>query len=505
MRIATVEQSREIDRLAQTEYNLTSEILMESAGSGAAREIEQAFFPELKRGLVGVVCGPGNNGGDGLVLARHLHSSGHRDIAVFLAAPSKKRSELFKTQLDRVDRQGIRIIDVFENPEQLARLRSCSLIVDALFGIGLRAEIEESFARVIEMINSAKTTVVSLDVPSGLDCDRGTVTGIAIRASMTVTFGLAKAGFFVNEGPSRVGRLRVLPIGFPYESFRKIATTHFGFNEKLARRYLPKRKDTTNKSDHGRLVVFAGRSGMWGAGLLSSVSAYRMGVGYVTLASFEDPSEVLKSSPEILTARVDDPRLWKPKSWNAVAIGPGLGVSQATADLITKLRQEGVESVVVDADAITTCVDFNLFPLPKSWVMTPHAGELSRILKVDAKTIEKDRYAYALQASREAGCHVLLKGFRSVLAYQDRCMVIMSGNSALAKAGTGDVLTGMIAALLAQGVDPVQATSTAAYIHGRMADEWVRIGNDKRSLTPSDLRDQLPALMGRLSSGGALL
>jgi hydroxyethylthiazole kinase-like uncharacterized protein yjeF len=504
MRIATVEQSREIDRLAQSEYNLTAEILMESAGSGAAREIEQAFFPELKRGLIGIVCGPGNNGADGLVVARHLHSSGHRDIAVFLVAPRRSRSELFALQLDRVDRQGIRVVDVIENPDQLSRLRSCPLIVDGLFGLGFRTPIEEPYSGVIEMMNSAKATVVSLDTPSGLDADRGSVSGIAVRASMTVTFGLAKAGFFVNEGPARVGRLRVLPIGFPFELFRKVATTHFGFNEKLARRYLPKRKDTSNKSDHGRVVVFAGRPGMWGAGLLTSVSAYRMGVGYVTLATFENASEVLKSSPEILTARADDPDFWKPQSWNSVAIGPGLGVSKQTADLVNKLKSTGVESVVVDADAITACVEYGLFPLPKSWIMTPHAGELSRILKIDARVIESDRYAHALLGSQKAGCHVLLKGFRSVLAYQDRCMVIMSGNSALAKAGTGDVLTGMIASLLAQGVDPVQATSTAAYIHGRMADEWVRVGNDKRSLLASDLRDQLPQLMARLA-GGALV
>jgi NAD(P)H-hydrate epimerase len=318
---------------------------------------------------------------------------------------------------------------------------------------------------------------------------------------MTITFGLAKPGFFVNEGPSRIGRLRVLSIGFPFEVFRKTAVSHFGFNEKLARRYLPRRKDTSNKTDHGHLIVFAGKSGTWGASVLTASAAYRMGVGYVTLASFEEPVDAIKTLPEVLTARADDPKIWQPGKWKAVAIGPGLGVGQKTADLLVRLRSSGVESVVVDADAITTCVEFDLFPLPKTWVMTPHAGELSRILKIDAKTIEKDRYTYALQASVQTGCHVLLKGFRSILAYQDRCMVILAGNSALAKAGTGDVLTGMIAALLAQKVEPVQAAATAAYIHGHMADEWVRIGNDKRSLTASDLRDQLPVLMSRLAGG----
>ncbi len=504
MRIATVEQSRQIDQTSQTEYSLSGEILMESAGALAAREIEQAFFPELKRGLIGIVCGPGNNGGDGLVVARHLHSSGYRDLVIFLAAPRKSRSDLFSLQVDRCDRQGLRIIDVFETPDRLERLRSCVLVVDALFGIGFRADMDSQFARVIEMTNTAQCPVVSLDTPSGLDCDRGTIATVAVKATMTVAFGLAKPGFFVNEGPSRVGKLRVLAIGFPFEVFRKTATTHFGFGEKLARRYLPKRPDTSNKSDHGQLVVFAGQPGTWGAGILAAMSAYRMGVGYVTLASFAEPLEVLRSHPEIMTATVDHPKVWNTEMWKAVAIGPGLGVGQKTADLINKLRTTGFENVVVDADAITSCVDYDLFPLPKTWIMTPHAGELARVLKTDAQTIEKDRYTYALQASRQVGCHVLLKGFRSVLAYQDRCMVIMAGNSALAKAGTGDILTGMIAGLLAQKVEPVQATATAAYIHGRMADEWVRIGNDKRTLTASDLRDHLPILMARLA-GGAIV
>ncbi len=501
MRLATVEQSRKIDSLSQEEFALTADILMEAAGSGSAREIEQAFFPELKRGLIGIVCGPGNNGGDGLVVARHLHSAGYRDVAVFLAAPEKKRTPLFNLQLERASCAGIRLIDVFAKPDSLEKIRSCRLLVDALFGIGLRDPITEQYANVVEVMNAAKCPVVSLDIPSGLDGDSGQVLGISVRATLTVTFGLAKPGFFVAEGPSRVGRLRILPIGFPFEVLRKVATTHFGFNEKLARRYLPNRKDTTNKSDHGRLLVFAGSKGLWGAAILATSSAYRMGTGYVTLASFDESGDVLKAVPEALTVRADDPKIWKNSKWTAIAVGPGLGSGPKTAELIEHLKKGGHESVVIDADALTTCAEFDLFPLPKSWVLTPHSGELARIIKVDAKKIDSNRYHYALEAAKKTGCHVLLKGYRSVLAYEDRCMVIMAGNSALAKAGSGDVLTGMISGLLAQHVPTVQATATAAYIHGRMADEWIRVGNDKRALLPSDLRDHLPVLMSRLAGG----
>lgn len=503
MRLATVEQARQIDEMSQKVYGLTGEILMESAGGLAAREIDLTFLPELTRGSAAIVCGPGNNGGDGLVAARHLHSAGHRDLVVYLVAPRDQQSPLFRVQLQRAQSQGLRIVDVIEDPLKAKQIANAELIVDALFGIGLSRKIEEPFLEIIEIMNSAKAPKVAIDTPSGLNADTGRVEGACVQAAMTITFGLGKPGFFVSEGPAHVGKLRVLPIGFPYESLRGIATTHFLFTEKLARRYLPARKETTNKSDHGRLLMLAGRPGFWGAGILASTSAFRMGAGYVQWASFEPPNEALKEIPEVLTGQINDDQLWKTKI-SAVCIGPGLGTGAETGLVIQKLKELKDIPVVVDADAITACVEQNLFPLPNHWVITPHAGELSRILKISAQDIERDRFKYALEASKKTGCHVLLKGFRSVLANQDRCLVINAGNSALAKAGTGDVLTGMIGGLLAQGMDTTQATATAAYLHGRLADEWVRSGNDKSSMTASDLKSILPQVVSRLRLGGNL-
>lgn len=502
MRIETIEQAQEIDSISQKVYKLPGELLMESAGSGAAREIDQAYYPELKSGMTAVICGPGNNGGDGLVLARHLHSMGHRDITVYTLAAVEKQSVLFKAQLERVELQGLRVIDLLAEPQKSAQFNSAKLVVDAVFGIGLRSDVESPYSDIIDRINGTKVPVVSLDCPSGLNCNSGVVCRAAVRANMTVTFGLAKPGFFVCEGPLHVGRLRILSIGFPYEVLRQVATTHFAFNEKLARRYLPKRKQTSKKTDHGHLLVYAGHQGTWGAGVLCASSAYRMGTGYVTLASFTDPKEIVGQHPEMLTTTVKESMSWD-KKISAFAVGPGLGVSKETADLIQWLRDNQCERVVLDADALTTCVQFDLFPLPESWVLTPHSGELARILKMEARAIDADRFSAAQKAFEVTGCHVLLKGFRSVLAFEGRCMVILAGNSALAKAGTGDVLTGMIGGLLAQGLPTLQATATAAYIHGRIADEWVRVGNDKRTMTAGDLRDHLPNLMGRLA-GGAL-
>lgn len=498
MRLATVEQSRKIETLAQKVYGLSDELLMECAGALAAREIQQAFYPELTRGMTAIVCGPGNNGGDGLVVARHLHSMGFRDLTVFVLA-GKKKNPLLKLQLKRAGLQGLRIVEISGTTKKLEQVKSATLVVDAVFGIGLNKEIKGEFRKAIEVMNSSMVPKVAIDIPSGLNADTGEVMSLAVNAAMTITFGLAKPGFFVGDGPSQVGRLRVVAIGFPHEAIRGVATTHFLFNDKLAKRYLPVRKENSNKSNYGRLLIYAGKSGTWGAGILAAMSGYRIGAGYVTLASQDLPENLLQEAPECMTAGLHDEAALK--NATAVAIGPGLGVSELTAELLLKLKRAKVEKVVVDADAITVAVQKKLFPFPKSWVITPHAGELSRVLKVDAREIERNRFAYARKAAKITGCHVLLKGYRTVIAYGERCMVVQAGNAALAKAGTGDVLTGMIGGLMAQGLDTLQASATAAYIHGRIADEWVRKGHDKSSLVASDIKDELPLLLNRLSGG----
>lgn len=501
MRLASVEQSKKIDELSQKEFHLPSEVLMEAAGVSAAREIEQAFYPEINRGRISIICGPGNNGGDGLVIARHLHSAGYRDLAVFLLSPKKSRSNLLNEQIIRLSLQGIKLIDALEEPHVLEKIISSSLVIDALFGIGLNQKVSGEYAQAIQLMNQVKVPVISLDTPSGLECDTGMILGVAVKASMTLSFGLGKPGFFISEGPSHIGRLRILPIGFPYELLRKVATTRFGFSEKIARRYLPKRSDLSNKSTYGHALILAGRDGFWGSAILSSTSAFRIGAGYVTLSSFDDASRVVNETPETLIAKHFDLDALLLKKITAIGVGPGLGVSDQTAELIQELKRRNFQNVVIDADAITTCVNYKLFPLLKNWVMTPHAGELSRVLGIPSEKIEQDRITACENAARLTGCHVLLKGYRSVLADEKRSLIILSGNSALAKAGTGDVLTGMITGLLAQGVPVVQATATAAYLHGRLADEWIKLGGDKRSLLASDIRDQLPGLMSRLMSG----
>lgn len=502
MRLATVVQSREIDSLSHSVYGLSAEVLMESAGALAAREVEQAYFPELARGQVVVLCGPGHNGGDGLVLARHLFSSRWRNLVVLLLDREQVRSPLVREQIRRCELQGIRILDLGQNK---SLLETASLIVDALFGIGLDRPLEGLASQAVAAVNLSSCPVVSLDCPSGLDSDSGNILGSAVRASMTLSFGLAKPGFFVNQGPRAVGRLRVLTIGFPPEVLRTVATSHFLFTEKLARRYLPRRKDQSHKSNHGHLLVIAGSQGFWGAGVLASSAGFRMGAGYVTWASHSSPNEQLKDCPEVLTGSVADEALWSRKISSAV-IGPGLGggqvaagskMNQEIAGILERLRGLKIP-VVVDADAYSVCIQEGLLPLPANWVVTPHAGEASRLLGVSAQEVELRRFESALALTEQTGCPVLLKGFRSLVAFSGKFLVIHSGNSALAKAGTGDILAGMIGGLMAQGLESVQAAATGAFVHGRISDEWVKSGRGAESLLASDLQKVLPSFLGQI-------
>jgi len=268
--------------------------------------------------------------------------------------------------------------------------------------------------------------------------------------------------------------------------------------QKIARQLLPERSLTSNKTTFGNVAICAGHPGFWGAGVLSSEAAFRIGAGYVTWASTTPPVEELKNHPEVLTATLAE--VAKNPKIQAFVVGPGLGVGGPTLELIENLRQRS-EPVLLDADAITTVAQAKIASLPRHWILTPHTGEMSRLLGVSSQEIEQDRFAAVAMAQQKYGCVVLLKGRHTLVANRKTCQIIMSGNPALAKAGTGDVLSGFIGGLLAQGLSPIKAASLGAYIHGALADEWVSEGQDVASLVASDLIRILPEYLRNLRLG----
>jgi ADP-dependent NAD(P)H-hydrate dehydratase / NAD(P)H-hydrate epimerase len=494
MRLATPEQIQKIETLAEKDFNISPEILMENAGSLSAREIQTSFLPELQRGRVAVLCGPGNNGGDGLVTARHLVGLGFLATEVFLVG--EKTSPLHQVQLKRLRGLNIKVTTF----KSINDIKNFDLYVDALFGVGLSKEIDGTYFDIISEINSLSKPVVSLDIPSGLDSLTGKILGICFRSQLTLSYGLAKPGLCTANGAEFAGKIRVVPIGFPQKLVADLASTHFAINERWARRWLPVRKRTSNKFDHGRLYVVAGTPGTWGAAALCCQGAYRMGAGYVTLVADKESSEKYLGKdlgPEVLLADFSDDKIFEKA--DAIVVGPGSGQGEAVKKFILDLIEKKFKKVVLDADALTILSKMNNPKLPATWILTPHSGELSRLLDVSSDEIEKDRLKFVQMAANKFGCHVLLKGFRSILASPNKEVgFIVSGNAALAKAGTGDVLSGFIGALLAQDLGSFQGASTAAYIHGRISDTWIRSGKDIKSFIASDLISLLPDELHRV-------
>jgi hydroxyethylthiazole kinase-like uncharacterized protein yjeF len=516
MRLANRAQNQSIDSRAQKEFGLSSEILMEAAGCQAANEIARRLRREWlglhPSSVIDVYCGVGGNGADGLVTARHLLSRGFRNVRVRTVGNESAQTPLFKAQLNRARLAGLSL-----QATHLAQdfdLNKKTLIIDAIFGIGVSREIEGEFKNAIEGIGQLSTpapgeigqaVVISLDIPSGLNASTGQEHGTSVRADLTLCFGIAKTGLFLARGPEQSGAIRVLPIGFPRKVVKEEAASDRLFTAAGAQSYLRQflnRSAQSNKTSFGHAVLFAGHPGMWGAGVLAAEAAYRIGAGYVSLVSFENPAPIVASHPQLLAGTVDDPSFWENKKWRSAGIGPGLGLGEQTAHLINKLKRRSTEgdlgAVVVDADAITVAAREKLFPFPASWILTPHVGELARIISEPAEAINENRQGALQKACALTGCHVLLKGAGTLISDGQKLVINSSGNASLAKAGSGDVLTGFIAGLLAQGLGTLGAASFAAFIHGLLADEWVESGRDQISLQATDLTSHLPQLLARL-------
>ena len=481
-------QSGVLDRRAANSWNLTGESLMENAGQVSAREALKLF----PRSSFLIFCGSGNNGGDGWVMARHLKKTG-KTVSVF---STDNLSELALKKKAQAVQAGIPC-----HPLEKAGFGDLKgqVVVDALFGVGLSRSIEGLFARVVSLINSSKEkeAVISLDIPSGLCGDTGQILGEAVQADYTFSYGLGKPGFYLEQGPRTAGFIKIFPIGFPKELLAEVCNS-FYLVEKSAVP-LPIYGDEANKSDRGHTLICAGRGGFWGSGVLACRGAFVAGSGYVTWASEEMP-DIIKI-PEVLTATIKDSTVLKNKT--AIAVGPGVGFSQRVADLIRLLKNQD-RPALLDADALTVLSrQKSLVPLGSHFVLTPHAGELSRILGVPSEEIKRDRLRFARSGAERTGGWLVLKGFHTVLSDGDRCWIVNTGNSALGKAGTGDVLTGLMAGFLAQGLSMIEGALLAVTAHGETAEEWLRSGRDINSFSASEVLRLLPSVLFQMRQQNA--
>lgn len=485
IRVATTEQAKQLDAEAQVELGLPARQLMNTAGRKAADKIKK-FFPDKNKKIV-ILCGPGNNGGDGVVVFRELLAASYLQVQCFFLEDPK--SQLLIQQTRMISKN----IPVLEDKTPWP---SADLYVDALLGIGINKDVSGKLQTWIEKINTSrknnKSATVSLDMPTGLCSNTGNVRGVCIEADHTITFGVRKLGQWIQDGPRVCGKVHLAAIGFPKKLIQKIANTYFVFTQKDFLNAFPQRESTSNKSNYGHVKIWAGSPGMWGAALLAARAAYRVGAGYVSMESDE---AYFSELPEVLVEKkspIDNKFTY--------AVGPGWSTGAERERRLMELASNNIEKVILDADALNTVSQSkNKFPLKKDWILTPHTKELSRLLNIkDTATIEQNRPWHALEAAKILNSVVLLKGFRTLIAIDDKVVIIPTGNSALAKAGSGDVLTGLIAGLRAQNLSAPLAAMTGAYLHGLMSDIWIS-KNHGNSLTPSDLLKGLPRFLKFLS------
>lgn len=490
MRLARVQEIKEIEIQTCRKNHLDIDQLMNQAGMAMASWIQKWLSKQKKYSRVCICVGPGHNGGDGLVVAQNLYESGI-PVRIFYFQKTEsselwheKFSECYslKMQLEHISK--ITELQFFDD----------ELIVDALFGVGLNRPLEGLWVEIIQFLNEVSNSIISLDVPSGLDADCGWPLPVAIRADYTLTCQIAKTGFFLNYGSSHVGRLRVLDVGFDQEIISQVARTHRLVTPRAIAELFPKRSPLTHKAKQGHLLVIAGSSKYPGALQMVCEAAIRLGVGYVSYLSD------ISIGADFLPFKKEDFFRSDLKKFSAVVIGPGLNLSEDNIKILEHLRKNH-KKVLVDADALTSLSQSHLQNIPPDWLLTPHAGELSRLIKISSQEIEYDRLKSVSEVLLSYRCHVLLKGFRTVVACwkgnsEQRKYIIGAGNSSLAKAGSGDVLSGFISSLMAQGLSTDESAVLGALIHGCLADRWVKEGLGDFSLKASDLFQILPWIVG---------
>lgn len=507
MKILTAEQMHEADHRTINELGIPGIVLMESAGREVV-SIILSRYQYLAPGPVLILCGKGNNGGDGLVVARTLLQSGWQVTTVILADEAAITGDA-RICLDILQRLEVPIEfapDLSRVKTVIGQLSTPALLIDALFGTGLSASVRGHYAFAIDWMNRSTATKVAIDIPSGLDATTGAVLGSALVADLTVTFAAAKLGQVISSGVACCGELIVAEIGIPQTVLAELAVGILLENEEV-RRFLPLRPATGHKGTFGHLLLVAGSCGKSGAAVLAADAALRTGAGLVTVAAPRSLQTTLAIKlTEAMTAPLDEvdgelaatafvqiSALWQGKT--VLAIGPGLGRSAATSALVRRIVQECPLPLVIDADGLFALAGYDEVLASRAvgtTILTPHPGEMAHLLNCTTESIEADRIGTARRFAEKHGVILVLKGARTVVAAPDGGIMINStGHAGMATGGMGDLLTGIIAALLAQGSPPLAAAACGVWLHGRSGDRLrPRFGD--AGLLASDLLPEIP-------------
>jgi NAD(P)H-hydrate epimerase len=520
MKVVTADEMRSIDRKTIGEYGITGSVLMERAGLSVANNIKEIF----NKKKVLVLSGGGNNGGDGLVAARTLFKWGW-DVKVLMMSKKDKLSpdclEQFKTA-ERI------CVPVEVRTSLTEKDINGSVIVDALLGTGINKPVTSPISDVIEILNKSDVQVVSVDIPSGISSDNAQVMGEAVRADYTVTFGLPKIGHLIHPGAEFSGKLFIEDIGFPEELLESDKLKTQTIENTDASILVPERTKYSHKGDYGHVLVLAGSRGKTGAAFMAARSCLRTGAGMVTIGVPESLSDIFQERviEEMVLPLADsgngtlsvkafsDIIKFLTEKADLLAIGPGLALSTDITNLLKKLLKTATVPMILDADAINSLSgDKNIFKNVKAPViLTPHPGEMARLLTQKSKVrskksdekirikIKNDKINTAISFAKETGVYLVLKGAPTIISEPDgKVYINTTGNPGMATAGSGDVLTGMIAGFLAQGLNPLDASILGTYMHG-LAGDSAASEKGMHSLIASDIIDKIPSAFFSLKS-----
>jgi NAD(P)H-hydrate epimerase len=498
MKAVTTEQIRQLDQRTIA-AGTPGEELMQRAGLAVARSAIE-FLKRRDARAVLLFAGKGNNGGDAIVAAGHLAGSGCHPTLVLLC----RRQELRGDSLVHFQKL-VGGIHVFELPtlDQLSDIvaeTEPAVVVDGLLGTGLKGEVREPYATAIKVINGLQRSVVAIDIPSGLDSDTGEVHGVCVRADVTVTMGLPKIGLLKPAAADFVGRIEVADIGFPRKLVDEIQTDVELLTVSDVAPLLPHRQRSAHKGNFGHLLVIAGSEGYTGAPILTAHAAARAGAGLVTLAVPRNIYPIVAGNcpPEIMPRPFDG--VPDTAGFDAVAIGPGLGQQPETQKMVWKVISSCSVPMVVDADALNTVAQATtaLKKLQRPLVLTPHPGEMARLVRQTVKEVEAQRWEIARNFAREYGVTLVLKGAGTVITDKSGKLWINStGNPGMAKGGMGDALTGIIGSFLAQGMTPLDAARAGVFVHG-LAGDLACNKFGEQAMLPTDLIEHLGAAFATL-------
>jgi NAD(P)H-hydrate epimerase len=489
---------------------------MENAATAVMTEMER-FFDGLAGVRVGIVCGKGNNGGDGLALARRLVIRGVAVRVAMLAPFSAATGEA------KVNLSILRKTDVEITPNASARsladiIAWSDVIVDAMLGVGLSSPLKGLYAQAVDMINSSGRPVVAIDIPTGIDADTGSVMGSAVKADLTVTMALLKRGLVLHPGAQYAGTLRVADIGIPSEAVDREKITVSLLDRGYAWGLVPRREPDSHKGDFGHLMVVAGSPGKAGAAIMAARSALRSGVGLVSVATPNGLVPIVQSqivepmcipSAESIEGTLglgsEEELLKAVVGMSACAIGPGLSTHYETVQVVRNLIRQLTVPMVIDADGLNALAGFTdiLKRTKAPVILTPHPGEMRRLVGVSSADVQKDRITVASEFAAKHKVVLVLKGAGTVVACPDQeTFVNSSGNPGMATAGTGDALTGMIGGLLAQGYSAKQAACLGVYLHG-LAGDLAAKEKGEAGMIAGDLIEKIPeAIKETMDSAG---